>query len=402
VSVRRPAVAAYRYVARPVRVGLNLMFLGDRGGGVGRLVTELLRALALRDDVEVVAFVCADVPDELLEIKGVRFVRIPVHRPGSRPHLVAHFGLVPLLALALRCRVLHSPANAGPVGVPGLPCAVSLHDMIWRHAGDEWGDASAQAAMERFAVPTVRRADRVLTGSAHAAEDIATELGIPRERIDVVSNGVRIDLEADATPEAELRERLELGTAPVLLCVAQKRPYKNQEALVRTLAARPGGDALLVLPGAPTVYEKRLRTLAEELGVGERVRFVDWVSDADLEGLYRLATAVLLPSRLEGFGLPVLEAMARGVPVVCSSATSLGEVAGDAALLVDPDDQPGIDAAVARMLDDDGALRERLSAAGRARAATFTWESVGTATVAAYHATVAARRARRRRIGSGR
>jgi glycosyltransferase involved in cell wall biosynthesis len=255
--------------------------------------------------------------------------------------------------------------------------------------------------MERFTVPTVRRADRVLTGSAHAADDIAAELGVPRERIDVVSNGVRVDLGGKATSEAELRERLDLGTAPVLLCVAQKRPYKNQEALVRALTTPPAGDAVLVLPGAPTAYEERLRALADELGVAARVRFVDWVSDEDLEGLYRLATAVLLPSRLEGFGLPVLEAMARGVPVVCSSTTSLGEVAGDAALLVDPDDQPGIDAAVARVLND-GELRERLSIEGRARAATFTWESVGTATVAAYRAAIAARRARRRWGAPGR
>jgi glycosyltransferase involved in cell wall biosynthesis len=325
----------------------------------------------------------------------VRFVRIPVHRPGSRPHLVAQFVVVPAVALALRCAVLHSPGNAGPVRIPGLPCAISLHDVIWRHAADEWGDAAAQAAMERVAGPTVRHADRVLTGSAHAADDIAAELGVPRDRIDVVSNGVRVDPGAAATPEAELRARLDLGAAPVLLCVAQKRPYKNQEALVRALAARPAGDAVLVLPGAPTAYEERLRTLAAELGVAARVRFVDWVSDADLEGLYRLATAVLLPSRLEGFGLPVLEAMARGVPVVCSSTTSLGEVAGEAALLVDPDDQAGIDAAVARILDD-GALRDRLAAAGRARAATFTWEAVAEATVGAYRRTVAARRSGRR------
>ncbi|HEY4095214.1 MAG TPA: glycosyltransferase family 1 protein [Baekduia sp.] len=381
-----------------MRVGLNLMFLGERAGGIGRLVTELLSALALRDDVEVVAFVCADAPAEIFAVPGaqrVRYVKVPVHRPGSPPHLLAHLGLVPALALALRCDVLHSPGNAGPVRIPGLPCAISLHDVIWRRAGEDWGDPAARAAMERYSVPMVRHADRVLTGSAHAADDVAAEIGIPRDRIDVVSNGVRVDLDAPATPEAELRARLELGGAPVLLCVAQKRPYKNQESLVRALAARPAGDALLVLPGAPTAYEEQLRALAAELGVAGRVRFVDWVSDADLEALYRLATAVLLPSRLEGFGLPVLEAMARGVPVVCSSTTSLGEVAGDAALLVDPDDQPGIDAAVARVLDD-APLRHQLSAAGRTRAAAFTWEAVGGATVEAYRRTVAARRARRR------
>lgn len=381
-----------------MRVGLNLMFLAEAGGGVGRLVTELLSALAQRDDTQVIAYLCADAPDQLTAVPGaerVRFVRLPVHRPGSRPHMLAEYLAVPALALAHRCEVLHSPGNAGPVHIPGLPCAVSLHDLIWRHAGDDWADAAAQRAMERVAVPTVRRADRVLTGSAHAADDIAAELGVPRERIDVVSNGVRVDPEAPRTPEADLRRGHQLGDAPVLLCVAQKRPYKNQEAVLRALAALPDDRAILVLPGAPTPYEDRLRALAGELGVDDRVRFVGWISDADLEGLYALATAMLLPSRLEGFGLPVLEAMARGLPVLCSSTTSLGEVAGDAALLVDPDDQPAIDAATARLLADPH-LRADLAERGRRRAAEFTWERVGALTVAAYERAIAARRGARR------
>jgi glycosyltransferase involved in cell wall biosynthesis len=173
----------------------------------------------------------------------------------------------------------------------------------------------------------------------------------------------------------------------VILCVAQKRPYKNQEALVRALADERLASARLVLPGAPTAYEQELRALARELNVKDRVHMPAWLEDADLEGLYRLARCVALPSRLEGFGLPVLEAMARGVPVACSDRTALPEVAGEAGLQFDPDDDESVTAALARLVADEP-LRRELAARGRERAARFTWEATAEATVASYRRTL--------------
>ena len=309
----------------------------------------------------------------------------------ARLRPAAEYGLLPMLALARGVDVLHSLGNAGPVRVPRLPCVVSLHDVIWRRAGDDWDDAAAQRAMDRVVGPTARRTDLVITGSADSARDIASELEVAAERIVVVHNGVRLDPAAPFVDEAELRARHALGGGPVLLCVAQKRTYKNQAAVVRALAALGDPTAMLVLPGAATPYEDELRVLARELGVGDRVRLLGWVDDDELEGLYRMATLLVLPSRIEGFGLPVLEAMGRGLPVVCSRTTALGEIAGAAAVLVDPDDQAEIDAAVARVAADP-ALRERLAAAGRARAATFTWQRTADETVAAYRRALASRR----------
>ena len=120
-----------------------------------------------------------------------------------------------------------------------------------------------------------------------------------------------------------------------------------------------------------------------------RAVFPAWLPAEDLEGLYALADAFVFPSLAEGFGLPVLEAMARGVPVACSDRSSLPEVAGDAALLFDPEDPRAIAAALARLLGD-AALAERLRGAGRARAATFTWERCAELTAAAYERTLAA------------
>jgi glycosyltransferase involved in cell wall biosynthesis len=117
--------------------------------------------------------------------------------------------------------------------------------------------------------------------------------------------------------------------------------------------------------------------------VAGSLRLTGWVSEAELEGLYRLASCVALPSLAEGFGLPVLEAMTRGVPVACSSAGALSEVAGDAALLFDPLDPGAIAAAIGSLLDDPG-LAERLASAGRGRAAGFTWRRAADATLAVY------------------
>jgi glycosyltransferase involved in cell wall biosynthesis len=143
-----------------------------------------------------------------------------------------------------------------------------------------------------------------------------------------------------------------------------------------------------VLAGAPGPAEPELRALADELGVAERVVMPDWLDAGDLEGLYALATCFVLASLAEGFGLPILEAMARGVPVACSDASTLPEVAGDAALLFDPHDQQAIDDSIARLLAD-AQLRARLIDAGRARAAEFTWKRTAELTRATYERVVA-------------
>ena len=369
---------------RRLRIGLNLVPIEEGGGGIARYAVELAAALAQRDDVELHLFTGLNAPEPLKSaawLDAVRLTRLPV-RVGSPPlHLVAQLAILPPLALARRLDLVHSPANGGPVNLPGVKWTVTLHDTIWLRAPEQWSTPQAVRAMHRFAIPTVKRADRVITDSEDAARDLNRLLGIPAERIDAIHLGVRLDPSASATPEAELRARLGLHADPVILCVAQKRPYKNQEALVRALADERLASARLVLPGAPTAYEQELRALARELNVKDRVHLPAWLDDADLEGLYRLARCVALPSRLEGFGLPVLEAMARGVPVACSDRTALPEVAGEAGLLFDPDDGESVTAALARLIADEP-LRRELAARGRERAARFTWEATAEATVA--------------------
>ena len=234
-----------------------------------------------------------------------------------------------------------------------------------------------------------RTATRVIAISEAGARDMHDAYAIPRSRIDVTPLGVRPLGTRAVTPEAELRARLALGPGRILLSVGQQQPYKAQDQLIRALAALPAehADVVLALPGGPTAWGEELAALATSLGVADRVRLLGFVDDADVEGLYAAATAVLQPSRMEGFGLPALEALQRGRPLASSGRSALGEVVGDAGLRFDPDDVGAITGAMARLLEDP-ALREDLSARGPARAAAFTWEATAAATVASYRRAV--------------
>jgi glycosyltransferase involved in cell wall biosynthesis len=145
-----------------------------------------------------------------------------------------------------------------------------------------------------------------------------------------------------------------------------------------------------MIPGYPTWHERELRERAAAAGVQRDVYFPGWVGGAEIEGLWELAAGFVFPSLYEGFGLPVLEAMARGVPVACSNASSLPEVAGEAALLFDPRDEAGIAAAIERLLGD-AAEAERLRAAGLERVRRFTWERAAELTLASYERALAPR-----------
>ena len=374
-----------------MRVGLNLTFLGEGSGGVGRYGLELARALAERDDVELEIFTTRDEPAGLRDASwatSARFTQLPVRRSSRASYGAAVFVGIPMLAVKHRLDILHSLANIGPVDCPRVKCLITVHDLIWMRAGRDWDDVAAIAQMRRFSSMTVPRADRVITDSEASSAGIASVLGVSPSKIDVVPLGVRVDDAVPHASEAEIRNRFRLRDGPIVLCVSQKRPYKRQDALIRALEHLPP-DTQLVLPGAPTEYEVKLRAIALERGLSDQVLFPGWVSELELEGLYRIADCFAMPSELEGFGLPVLEAMARGVPVACSNRSALPEVAGDAAILFDPDDQSAVTSSLARLLSDR-MLRERLILAGRKRARRFSWAATADLTVESYRAALAA------------
>lgn len=370
-------------------VGLNLGFMTGQDGGVGRYVQELLPALLEFDPgLHIAAFVGHRAPRELFTAPWsdeVEWVRLPARTDRGTWAAAAQMAAVPILARRRGLDVIHGPANIGAPPTPGISRVVSLHDLIWLHYAKEW-EASRRARLTARYVFTAsaRSADRVITVSEAARDDLVATLGLDAAKIDVTPHGVRSPSpETPSTPAQELRSRFELGDAPFVLSVAQKRPYKKLDALIRAMPELSNPHAMLVLPGAPTEHEGDLRALATQLGVAGRVRFPPWVSEADLEGLYREAHCFALPSLIEGFGLPALEAMARGLPVACSDRGALPEVVGDAALLFDSEDQGAVTGGVNRLLEDRE-LAAELARRGEDRSRLFTWARTAEATVDCY------------------
>jgi glycosyltransferase involved in cell wall biosynthesis len=354
-------------------------------GGLDTYVRALVPALVqLAPEIRFSVF-CNPRGREYLEREGWGAeVELLTHPLLGRKGLKAIGELTLLGALAgRRVDLLHSVAMTAPLRTRAVN-VVTLADVTWIVAPDP-GDAGTTRLWRVVVPPVARRADRVIAISQAGAEHVVEYLRVPRERIDVVPLAPGMSDRATPTPAPELRSRLALGDGPVILTVAAKRVNKNLVRLIRALPAilERWPDAMLVMPGNPTPHERELRALAAELGIAASVAFPPYVAPADLEGLYALAACFVFASINEGFGLPILEAMRRGVPVACAQASALPEVAGDAALYFDPYSVPDIARALSELLADHQ-LAERLVALGRARQATFTWEATARGTLESY------------------
>lgn len=371
-----------------MHVGLNLIFLVPREmSGLETYARELTSALLReRPDLRLTAFVNREASSDPLWRESVPTVTVPVYGRRRSSWVRGEQVLLPRLAERAGVDVVHSLASTGP-SWGSFRRVVTIHDVIYRihpeaHAG--WRSLAMRALVPLAA----RRSDRVIVPSRATREDLIRLLKVPEEKIDLVPNGFGAPPSARWDSEEELRHRHDLGTRPFVLTVSLKRPNKNLLRLLEAMALIPRERRpILVLAGHATPYEGELRARAAKLGLGESTRFLGWVSSEELEGLYRSATCFVFPSLYEGFGLPVLEAMARGTPVACSNRGALIEVADDAALLFDPEQSDAIAAAIEKLLADP-IERERLSRAGREQAAGFTWAEAARRTLETYESAV--------------
>jgi glycosyltransferase involved in cell wall biosynthesis len=369
-----------------VHVGLNLVFLvPGETGGMEVAARELIPALvkAAPASTRFTAFVNRDAgPGPWGDI--VPKVELPVRVANRVEWVRGEQALLPRLAAREGVDLVHSLASTAPLW-GRFKRVVTVHDLIYRRYPE--AHAGLRSIGMRVLVPlAVRRSDRVIADSESTKRDLVALLGTPAARIDVVALGIGGLARTPPLEESQLRARLDLGQRPVLLSLSAKRPHKNLGALLDALALldpRP----VLILAGYPTAHESELRERAQALGIDADVRWPGWLDPAQVEGLWGLCAGFVFPSLYEGFGLPVLEAMARGVPVACSNAASLPEVAGDAAILFDPGDVRAIAAAIATLMSG-GAEVERLRVAGLARAATFTWERAAALTLESYARTL--------------
>jgi glycosyltransferase involved in cell wall biosynthesis len=364
-----------------IHVALNLVYLvPGETGGMETYARELIPRLAERDDVRLTSLVnreaaAAGGPWELANPQVV-----PVEARNRVQWVRGEQQHVPRMAERAGADLVHSLASTAPLR-GRLRRITTIHDLNYKLVPE--AHFGLRGLGMRVLIPAAaRRSHRLVVDAESTRRDLVAHLGTPAEKIDVVPLGVTPAPPVTPTPEGELRERLALGERSVVLSVSAKRPHKNLPRLLHAVAGlepRP----MTVIPGYSTEHEHELKALAVELGIERDVAFPAWVSPEDLEGLYGLAAAVVFPSLYEGFGLPVLEAMARGVPVATSNRSSLPEVAGDAALMFDPTDVAAIRVAVDQLLGDPD-LAASLATAGRMRAATFTWERTAELTVAAY------------------
>ncbi len=370
-----------------MRVGLNLIFLvPGETGGMETVARELIPRLAALPGVELIALVNSETAEDTEEAAPWRKLCamevVPVHARNRVEWVRGEQQHVPRLAKALGVDIVHSLASTAPAWGP-FKRVTTIHDLHYKVVPD--AHFGLRGLGMRVLVPLAARSShRILAVSEATKRDLVKHLRTPAGKIDVVPNGVSLPGDVVATPAPELRVRLGLGNRRVLLSVSAKRPHKNLARLLDAVASIPAERRpLLVLPGYSTPHEDELREHASALGVSADVVMPAWVSPADLEGLYAVADAFVFPSLYEGFGLPLLEAMARGVPVATSNRASLPEVAGNAALAFDPEDTGAMRAAIERLLNDEAAAR-RLRKAGYERVRAFSWKHSAELTVAAY------------------
>jgi glycosyltransferase involved in cell wall biosynthesis len=366
-----------------MRVGLDLVYLvpGETGGRES-YARELIPAMIAADrDLELVAFVNRDAGPRLAAdlAEGVAAVVVPVSVRSRAQWAAAELALVSIAARRERLQLLHSMANFAP---PWGSCArvVTIHDLQYR-ATPELLSWPARTATNTLVSLAARNARRIITVSAAGRDEVVAGLGVDPDRIDVVPNGVRPAPSCVST--IGLRERHCLGARAAILAVATNIPHKNLPVLIQALALIPRADRPVLMLAGHATDDQGLRARAAGAGVTDDVRLLGSCSTAQLDALYALAACFVLPTLHEGFGLPVLEAMARSLPVACSDIPALREVAGEAALYFDPRAPAQVAARITELLSN-APLADRLRTLGRARATHFSWSRAAEATLQSY------------------
>ncbi len=376
-----------------MKIVIAAWHLKDFNVGLGRYCRGLIEAMARVDSEHQYEI--------LMPVETYRFPNRPNFR--YRPVRVPLFKrrvweqVAPLLSGPYD--LLHFPYDSC-VAVKRGKFVVTIHDVKPLLFGELASRRNVKSLLERLVVGDKwAKIDHVLTDSECSRKDILDRLNLPQDRVTVVYPGVEVDRvrTASAGPAPHpsplpAGERASHGGRPYVLCVAGADPTKNVETLVEAFARLPLAhrDAHDLVFVGDCRRREDLRQLVARAGIEKHTIFTGVVDDERLVELYRQATLFVFPSRYEGFGLPVLEAMACGCPVVCSSASSLPEVAGDAAILLDPLDVKGFARAIEQVLED-AELRNDLRQRGLRQAARFTWDRTARETIAVYEKVVSAK-----------
>jgi len=385
----------------PFDIALDISFL-SAAGGIGTYTAGLLRALGEIDPNHRYLLLRNALPaavpqyarqDELWQS------RMPTLPPewqliqttvANRPAWL--LAALPRILRKFRPRLYHALDSVSfPFACRTCPWVVTLHDIIplTHPRFCRWRDAAGSQWLMRRAV---RLADGIITVSNYSAGQIRERFPLAAEKLHVIYSGVDRDqfhpVEDRAALARSLMQRWNLPSPHYLLCAATLSPRRNLERFLEAFAwyleTYHDKDVVLVIAGCRGWKEQGIFHKIQQRKLENRVRFLDFVSDTELVQLHQAALGLANPSLIEGFGFPVLEAMACGTPVICSSTTALGEIAGNAALRFDPLDVESMREAI-RTLVEDSAVRARLAQQGLERARQFSWPAAARQTVSLYN-----------------
>jgi glycosyltransferase involved in cell wall biosynthesis len=362
------------------------VFSFQQHGGVSRYFCEVAERLAGYDGCDVTVLAPMYVNAYLAKLPSSMVVgqHVPPIPYSARLRLLLNGVLARGWLATARPDVVHETYFARlPVAPRRAACVVTVFDMIHERFPEYFSPNDSTAARK---AAVVRRADRVICISESTRRDLLERVSVDPEVVSVVHLA--------GAPVPAARPTRPVVDGPYVLYLGARRGYKNFEGLLRAIAGSPvlrAGLRVVAFGGGPLGASER--TLVRELGLDEGAVVQLSGDDATLDAAYTFAAAFVYPSRYEGFGIPPLEAMARGCPVVCAANSSLPEVVGDAAELCDADDPESIAAAIERVVASP-AHADELRARGRVRSAQFTWDRCARASYEVYRAAAAMMRRR--------
>jgi glycosyltransferase involved in cell wall biosynthesis len=373
----------------PLRIGLNASALLFPLTGIGQYTKNLAEALIASGDVELHLFYVAAWSREIRTepLKTLTKLKEFIKKVVPHPYAVSRFIQQVKFNQGARARHLalyHEPNFLSHSF--SHPIVISAHDLSWIRF-PETHPPERVAIMNQLFPRCLERADHVITDAAFIRNEIIAEFGVSPDRITSIPLAARRIFRPRPVAEcAQVLEARDLSYRAFILCVGTLEPRKNLELMIRTYASMPNAFRMrfpLVIVGMKGWLTSSLEAVMQPLISSGQVRPLGFTSDEHLAALYASAKVLVYPSIYEGFGLPPLEAMASGTPVIVSTRSTLPEVVGTAGIKIDPTDEAGLREALLQ-LTDDATLWEQQVTASLAQASRFSWEKCASETVAIY------------------
>jgi glycosyltransferase involved in cell wall biosynthesis len=378
-----------------MRIGVDITSAVTQGGGIGRYTRELIYALVRADKTTDYHLFSAKqpptlpVPDPIPSGDNISYHQAPLserwlYRLWYRLKLP-----LPVQLMTGQLDLFHSPDFVLPPVRNDIPTIVTVHDLSFVHYPKTFTPALVNY-LNNVVPWSVERATHILADSQATKDDLMNIWGVTAEKVTVLYSGVsgRFRPVTNNKQLSAVRQKYDIGDAPYLVSVSTLQPRKNFQMLIRAFkpVAAEQPHNLIIAGGKGWLYEEMLAEV-EKQGLEGRVKFIGFVADGDLPALYSEASLMVFPSLYEGFGLPLLEAMACGVPVLSSNSSCLPEVAGEAAVLLPPTDQDAWSQSMNDLLSNSS-QRARMVAAGFLQARKFTWKKAAVQLQAIYQSLV--------------